>query len=496
MDPPQDISVSILDDGARAELHIPAGYQMELITHEFLCTLAGDARVIVTPQVSARLKAVAEAYAAHPEEMVCEFASANPPVHGRDGSWTWATGLEGAGSSSGRSVATQGAQPSDIFVQPHVLSVVAGHIVATFTAPTEGVDGQNVLGTVIQAKRGRSAPIRAGAGLELRADGSVVAKINGVLRTVAGVASVSNVLNITGNVDLATGHIQFQGDVNVEGNVCDGYKLHATGHVTVGGSVEGAEIVCAGELSCPRGVASARRARIAVGSGATFGFMRNTVAIIRGNMRCRGEVEHCEITLYGDCECEQGRVIGGTLVLSNKSQIGTIGSPNWIPTRVCVGGLPTVAAQLGRLNIEYSKLQKVILAKEEALLHLQAAAGTLNATMREKLTELQYEVSELSRDAGLIDAERAKLQLITQKNRKCELLVTELVYPKVRIQHGEAAFEFNKELRGPVRFLIDERGDIMVRISTSAPVSILKYAHTVKAVMTLSEGGEPAKKCA
>jgi len=313
---------------------------------------------------------------------------------------------------------------------------------------------------------------------------------------VAGVASVSSVLEIHENVDLSTGNIQFHGDVHVRGSVCDGYKLHASGNVTVLGSVEGAEIVCGGELNCPRGVASARRARIAVGSTASFGFLRNTEAIIRGDFFCRGELEHCEITVSGVCECEHGRVIGGTIVLTNKSLIGTLGSPNWIPTRVCVGGLPMVAAQLGRLNIDYSKLQKVILAKGESLLQLQAAAGTLNATMREKLTELQYEVSELSRDAAAIDAERTKLQAATQLSRRCELQVAQLIYPKVRIQHGEGAFEFNKELKGPVRFQIDDRGEILVRVSTNTPVSIMKYAHAVKAVMTLGEGPDQTKKCA
>lgn len=492
----QDITVHILDDGQRAQLHIPSGYKTESLTPELLSAIATNAKVVMLPEVSQRLAEVAHDYLAQPRELIVDIAVATQPEHGQDGTWKWEPGLEGAGTLSGRTLPAENTKAPLIYERPELITVVVGAKVAMITSPSMGTDGRSVTGDVLPAKRGRAAPIRAGEGLEVRSDGSVVAKINGVLHTVSGVASVSSVLEIQENVDLATGNIQFHGDVYVRGSVCDGYKLHASGNVTVLGSVEGAEIVCGGELACPRGVASARRARIAVGSLASFGFLRNTQAIIRGDLHCRGEMEHCEITVSGACECELGRVIGGTLVLSSKSLIGTLGSPNWIPTRVCVGGLPIVAAQLGRLNIDYSKLQKVIFAKSEALQQLQAAAGTLNATMREKLTELQYEVSELSRDAAGIDAERTKLQAATQLSRKCELQVTQMIYPKVRIQHGEGAFEFNKELKGPVRFLIDDKGEILVRVSTGNPVSIMKYSHAVKAVMTLGEGSEPTKKCA
>ena len=51
-----------------------------------------------------------------------------------------------------------------------------------------------------------------------------------------------NVLDISGDVDLNIGNIDFNGDVNITGNVITGVTIRAMGSIYIGGYVEGAVI--------------------------------------------------------------------------------------------------------------------------------------------------------------------------------------------------------------------------------------------------------------
>ena len=49
---------------------------------------------------------------------------------------------------------------------------------------------------------------------------------------------IVNVLDISGDVDLNIGNIDFNGDVNITGNVITGVTIRAMGSIYIGGYVE------------------------------------------------------------------------------------------------------------------------------------------------------------------------------------------------------------------------------------------------------------------
>lgn len=475
-----DISIRVVDDGRRAEIHLPPECDAGHLTPALLSIIAADAGVQITADVERRLAEIVRDYKAAPQDLVADIAHAVEPTHGTDGVWTWEQKFD------------PGAAPTTTVVDghrtdhraSHVLNVVPGASIARIVPPGDGVDGRDVRGAVLPARQGRAPNIRPGVGLQLRADGSVVATVDGVLEVSGGVASVSPLLEIKGSVDFSTGNVDFKGDVQIADGIRDGFHISATGSITVKGIIEGAQIVSGGNLTCPRGVASARRAIIDVGGDIDIGYLRNVSAIVRGNLTCRGELEHSDTIVGGECRCESGSVIGGRLRLTGPATIGTIGSPGWAPTLICVGELPIVAMALRRLDDDLALLQEAIVAKGEAALHLKSRAAGQSASAREQLTELQYELSELRAKAATAGTERSRLQEAMRRGGGAELRVVRIVHPKTKLQHGGAAFEFEKELKGPLTFLLDAGGAILVRISTQAPRPITEFAHAVPASST------------
>jgi hypothetical protein len=132
-------------------------------------------------------------------------------------------------------------------------SVEAGDILAVKHPPEPGRPGTSVKGEVIVPPPPRDFNLLAGEGAVLTGDGKqVVAARAG--RPVASrqrnlvKVSVLPELVHNGDVNLASGNIVFNGDIQITGNVEEGMKVDAGGNVNVAGLVSEARVQAAGSI--------------------------------------------------------------------------------------------------------------------------------------------------------------------------------------------------------------------------------------------------------
>ncbi len=125
-------------------------------------------------------------------------------------------------------------------------SVEVGTVLAVKHPPVPGKDGLTVKGKEIPAGQTKDSSLNVGKGVILVDGGQkAVAAASGrpVLTGAGRVINVIPLLTIPGDVDISTGHVKFNGDVLIQGNVMEGLLVYATGRVTVLGSVYSAAIV-------------------------------------------------------------------------------------------------------------------------------------------------------------------------------------------------------------------------------------------------------------
>lgn len=157
-------------------------------------------------------------------------------------------------------VPSEHAQLEDFVGKPQVLSdareesvdffaskvqlVEEGTVLARKIPGKPGVPGKDVLGKVLPAAGFKDFQFRLKKNVYLSADGlEVVAACAGQpVRSDERTYMVENVYVQHKDVDLATGSIQFPGDVFVNGNVQDGLHIFAGGKLEIKGSVSHAEI--------------------------------------------------------------------------------------------------------------------------------------------------------------------------------------------------------------------------------------------------------------
>lgn len=132
-------------------------------------------------------------------------------------------------------------------------SVEAGAVIARKIPPEPGKPGTSVLGMAIAPPPVEDVELVAGKGVQLTADGlTAVAATAGQPRAIPQdkkvILEVLPLLVHSGDVDLSSGNLSFQGSLVIEGNVCEGMSVTASGDVRVRGYVTRAAIRAEGFL--------------------------------------------------------------------------------------------------------------------------------------------------------------------------------------------------------------------------------------------------------
>lgn len=130
------------------------------------------------------------------------------------------------------------------FFASKVSLVQEGAILARKVPGKPGIPGVNVLGKAIPVASFKDFQFRLKKNVALSEDGlEVIALCSGQpVRSDQYTYMVENVYVLNSDVDLATGSIEFPGDVMINGNVQDGFRVLAGGKIEIMGSVSHAEI--------------------------------------------------------------------------------------------------------------------------------------------------------------------------------------------------------------------------------------------------------------
>ena len=176
-------------------------------------------------------------------------------------------------------------------------------------------------------------------------------------------------------VDISTGNMSFDGTINIKGDVKDGMKIHATGDVFVGGTVEAAEIEAGGNVVIKGGVIGHSEHSGDPNEAPTF----NAIIISKGSISAHFAENVCmeagidiiieefsmhnhltalNRVLVGKSGGKKGRIIGGITCASVLVKTAIIGSNAGFVTKVRAGFNPYLQAQVDKLKLEIDANEK------------------------------------------------------------------------------------------------------------------------------------------
>ena len=183
--------------------------------------------------------------------------------------------------------------------------------------------------SVQSPKPGKNTQIEEGIVVAL-CDGKFVASENSFW--------VSEVLEIQGDVDYSTGHIDFPGDVLIHGQIKQGFKVKAGGSLTCSKLIDVTEIACGGDLETGQGILGRMQGTVKVGGSVRAKFIENCYVEAGGDVFVSTGCLNSVINTLGAVSTgPKGVIIGGKLYAQKGVTAFQIGNSTGVHTEIHCG---------------------------------------------------------------------------------------------------------------------------------------------------------------
>lgn len=330
--------------------------------------------------------------------------------------------------------------------------IEVGQKIGILHQPRDGIPGTAVDGSPIPAERGRIYSLVAGEGVEMKFDGRVAfASRSGRSLLERQVLAVVDQLVISGDLDLEVGNVNFNGFVEVKGDVRDDFHIKATKGIKVGGVVGACQLESGGLVEIGS-MAGKESGKIICHGDLTAGFLNQVNVQCFADVLITNEIRNSIVKATGKIVVERGPIIGGSCIALKGIEAKILGATSGLETRLVAG---IYFPDADRFNFLYQRLQSI----EEQIRRLKSAIGPLqklsdlDETTGKRLAILgeQWEKLEVERDELLAELEASTRQERETSNPKIN--VGSRLFDGVHITLGNSSHKYTMVRSGPLSII-------------------------------------------
>lgn len=356
----------------------------------------------------------------------------------------------------------------DFFHLNNINHVARGTCLAKLTPAVQGTPGRSVMGEIIPPRTVRNAVFHYGRNITLKnnEDGTseLYTDVDGHVTLVQDQVFVSDVLEVE-NVDTATGNIEYEGSVRVNGNVCSNFSVKAKGNIEVRGVVEGAFLEAGGDVVIVRGMNGMGKGTIRAGGNVITKFLESANVTAEGYVSSDSilystVVSRCDVTVSG----KRGFISGGRICALKHVSVKNLGSKMGADTIIEVGTDPERKEKIAKLQKVYEDAEKNAKSADPILMNFEKK---IKSGVRLTPQQAKYVESLLNfRKEKQAEAEETLKQITEMEKavvRKDDayVIVEGDVYPGTKICISDVSMILHEPLRRCQFVYV--RGDVKAR---------------------------------
>lgn len=308
----------------------------------------------------------------------------------------------------------------DFFKLNNLHQCTKGQVLAEIIPEEKGENGFDVYGSVLLAREVKKAVFDHGRNLEKSKDGlKLISMVDGHVSLVENAVFVSDVYSVE-DVGTSTGNIEYHGDVEVRGNVCENFSVRTDGNVFVSGVVEGAVIEAGGNIIIARGMHGQNKGRLKAGGNIIAKFLSAAEVEASGFVEAE-QILNSKVSAGTNINADAGKglITGGKVVAKGVINARNIGSPMGASTIVEIGTdieskkrLAELQKSVGEKSKTIPQMKKVL---EDTTKKLKAgvkltqdqlkSARMLQVTLAEAQAKVQEELKEIEKLDKLLKTE-------------------------------------------------------------------------------------------
>ena len=286
-----------------------------------------------------------------------------------------------------------------------IVNVRVNDLICEIVPETQGEEGMNVYGQVIAPRPGRPPLVPQGSNTVLSADGTkLFAAESGNLVYMGGKFNVVTTFQISSDIDVKTGNINFLGDVVIKGSVQEGFF--------------------ASTIQSQYG-------------NINIAFGENDTITTRGNLTSTSLVG-CRIKIEGDLDCTKnpGALVGGDCSVMGKFAVAQLGNKSYTPTIISVGSTTNLLLEMNSLEKQCTAIDEYIEKINTSIEFLQEKKRNgehLDADKEAYISSAIRLKVQKGMDKKPLRTRIEEIQKIINAKETLSVQVTKCVYPNVRI---------------------------------------------------------------
>ncbi len=467
------VRIEVRNGRMEAFLIVSTGLEPELLDLETCKAVVRAEGILLTSQVTTNVETVVEAYIEDPsKDSSMLIATGSLPEAGLDGFLEWEEQFDPDAESNNTPVAGEDGKV-DYYSTTRYRMATEGDHIANVREATLGRDGVGVDGAVIPTHPGRSYKLRTDATSEVIEDGAVIAKRSGLISFDSNYLRILNILEVPGNVDFATGNIEFDGSVVVQKSIRDCFQVTCSEELTVHGLIEAAHLVVDGNASFNRGMAGREKGTVQINGTLEARYLEGVNGRVCGDLVVAKEIVNCDLVVGRSLSIQSGALIGGCTRIGKSMELDVVGSPAGVPTVVSVGDIPELTEALANIEKFLPTVEERLEAAQSEFAILKAGAARAGPAQRERITEVQFEVSEWQRRHSTMLAKREEILTTLNQHARPMLTINKRLHTDSVIILRNVGVRLKMEVKGPIQIELDSHGEIMVTDLTADQKSTL-----------------------
>ena len=313
-------------------------------------------------------------------------------------------------------------------------------------APTEAKNGRSVTGEELSARIGKDENFQTYKGSQVSATDPdlLVAAIKGQPSRGKNGMRVDSLYTVK-NVDVHSGHIDYDGSVIVRGDVASGMKIKASGDVQIYGIVENASIAAGGNIDIKLGAMgradtpeAANSMAIKCQGNLSVAYLENAIVQVSGDVLVKSRISNCQIKAGHQVSVgnqqEKSGIVGGYVSAGSIIRTKTLGSSAGTLTEVAIVCSEEALQRFENLKQEIVERNEIIVRK---LGQMIALSKKQTEEAKQSLAALKQESENLKGHVNELIAQKDELEAYFEQVQSGEIIVQKEAFPNVTLRIGD-----------------------------------------------------------
>jgi len=374
------------------------------------------------------------------------FAVGTQPIHGRDAK------IEYFFNTSKNLQPKRNEDGSVDYKELNTIShIKKGDLLARLIKEDPGTPGKNVFGEEIKPRTVRSAKLQYGNNISINEDKTeIYSDVTGHANFLNEKVFVSDIFDVPADVDNSVGNIEYDGSVEVKGNIKSGFTVRATGDIIIHGVVENAFVESGGQIIVKRGIHGMHKGVLKARTNVMAKYIENAKVIAGGFVEAEA-ILNSDVSATGEVRVQgrKGLINGGTIRAGKSIEVQYAGTEMGTFTTLEVGIDPERKERYLELKKDVSKRAKELEDMKVIIDNYASMLKRGEVLPKDKLLYVQNLALEYKTKKEELEPLREEMRVIhieMVESDRSYIAVTRTIFPGVVLSISDLGYSIKDKM--------------------------------------------------